>query len=148
MSLRVVLASLAASTLLACGAPSARAAEPSSGVGADAGTGTAAAPTPVSRPFAGSSAEATNLIGGAVDKKGTGVQKCIREYRGRKKLPYQRVEISFGIDQEGSLLGVTLKGDPDPTLCDCVRSALDTAVFPRSHSGVITVTKTYEEIAQ
>ena len=106
-----------------------------------------AAPAP--RPFAGSPAEATQLIGAAVDKKADEVKKCVAEYRVRKKLPRERVSISMGIDQEGRLLGATLpKGKADPTLSDCVQRALTGAAFPRSHSGVISITKSYEEIEQ
>lgn len=104
---------------------------------------------PAARPFAGSPTEATQLIGAAVDKKADEVKKCVAEYRVRKKLPRERVSISMGIDQEGRLLGATLpKGKADPTLSDCVQRALAGAAFPRSHSGVISITKSYEEIEQ
>ena len=49
------------------------------------------------------------LIGAALDKNAPEVKKCVAEYRTRKKLPHERVEISVGIDQEGRLLGATLK---------------------------------------
>ena len=103
----------------------------------------------VTRPFAGTSAEATQLIGAAVDKRSTDVQKCVAEYRTRKNLPHERVSISMGIDQEGRLLGAALpKGKTDATLSECVQQALANAPFPRSHSGVISITKSYEEIVQ
>jgi len=106
-----------------------------------------AAPPP--RPFAGSAAEATQLIGAAVDKNATAVQKCVSEYRTRKNLPHERVTISMGIDQEGRLLGATLpKGKTDTPLSDCIQAALANAQFPRSHSGVISITKSYEELVQ
>jgi hypothetical protein len=99
-------------------------------------------------PFAGSAAEATTLISAAVDKKGSEIGACVREFRLRKKLARERVTVSFGIDMEGKLLGVTSKGKEDAELKACVHKALDGAQFPRSHAGVITVTKTYEELLQ
>jgi hypothetical protein len=113
----------------------------------DAGGGEADA-APPERPFAGSIAEATQLISQAVDKKALDVQRCIDGYRARKHLEHQRVDISVGIDQEGHLLGVTSKGNKDAELSSCVQAALKSAPFPRSHSGVITVTRTYEELVQ
>jgi hypothetical protein len=101
------------------------------------------------KPFAGSPQEATALIGAAIDKKAVEIQKCVAEYRARKKMPHDRVSISMGIDQEGRLLGATLpKGKTDAPLSECVLAALANAAFPRSHSGVISITKSYEEIVQ
>ncbi|MBX3224519.1 MAG: hypothetical protein KF795_28655 [Labilithrix sp.] len=100
------------------------------------------------RPFAGSPGEATTLISAAVDKKGAAIGACVRDFRARKNLLRERVTVSFGIDMEGTLLGVTSKGKEDAELKACVQSALAGATFPRSHAGVITVTKTYEEILQ
>ncbi len=100
------------------------------------------------QPFAGSPAEATSMISAVVDKKGSEIGSCVREFRIRKKLARERVTVSFGIDMEGKLLGVTSKGKEDAELKACVQKALDGAQFPRSHAGVITVTKTYEEILQ
>ncbi len=111
---------------------------------ADAGTD-AASNEP---PFAGSAAEATALISAVVDKKGSEIGACVREFRLRKKLARERVTVSFGIDMEGKLLGVTSKGKEDAELKACVQNALSGAQFPRSHAGVITVTKTYEELLQ
>ena len=157
-----VLASLALATsalaAFSCGggkasdpasvSPKAGSANDADGGSAASGAGGAdAAPPP--RPFAGSATEATQLIGAAVDKKAPDVQKCIVEYRTRKNLPHERVTISMGIDQEGRLLGATLpKGKADTTLSDCLQKALGDAAFPRSHSGVISITKSYEEIFQ
>jgi len=93
--------------------------------------------------------EATQLIGDAIDTNSTEMKKCVAEYRIRKKLPHERVAISVGIDQEGRLLGATLKGGKqDAPFSECVQRALGTAPFPRSHAGVIQVTKSYEEIQQ
>ncbi len=99
--------------------------------------------------MAGSAGEATQLIGTAVDKRSSDIQKCVSEYRVRKNMPHERVTISMGIDQEGRLLGATLpKGKTDTTLSECIQGALANAPFPRSHAGVISITKTYEEIVQ
>ena len=111
--------------------------------------GSSADAAPKQRPFAGSAAEATQLIGDAVEKKAPEVLKCIADYRTRKNLPHDRVSVSLGIDQEGRLLGATLpKGKTDTALSECVMQALGSAPFPRSHSGVISITKSYEEIVQ
>lgn len=120
--------------------------------GSDGGAATSAASTdaaPAPKPFAGSAAEATQLIGAAVDKNAVAVQKCVSDYRTRKNLPHERVTISMGIDQEGRLLGATLpKGKTDAPLSECIQTALAGAAFPRSHSGVISITKSYEELVQ
>ena len=116
---------------------------------ADGGAAVADAASPPAKPFAGSAIEATQLIGIAIDKNAAAMKKCIGEYRARKKLPHERVEVSVGIDQEGRLLGATLKGGrKDAPLADCVQQVLTNAPFPRSHAGVIAVTKSYEEIEQ
>lgn len=107
--------------------------------GADGGT---------ERQFAGSAAEATSMISAVVDKKGTGIGMCVRNFRLRKNLARERVSVSFGIDMEGKLLGVTSKGKEDNELKACVQDVLKSAEFPRSNAGVITVTKTYEELVQ
>jgi hypothetical protein len=101
---------------------------------------------PPEKPFAGSAQEATSMISAVVDKKQDEIATCVREFRIRKKMAHERVAVSFGIDQEGRLLGVTSKGKEDAELKGCVQGVLKNATFPRSHSGVITVTKTYEEI--
>ena len=144
--------------LAACGASGARDPGAASGPGAakgahasDAGDGGAggADAGPPAKPFAGSPSEAAQLIGTAIDKNSGDVKKCVVEYRTRKKLPHERVEISVGIDQEGRLLGAALKGSKqDPVFSDCVQKALAGAPFPRSHAGVIQVTKSFEEIEQ
>lgn len=99
-------------------------------------------------PFAGSLAEATTMIASAVDSRGTAIGTCVRDFRARRKLLRERVSVSFGIGQDGRLLGVTSKGAEDAELKGCVQNALGNAAFPRSHAGVITVTKTYAEILQ
>ena len=108
-----------AALLIACGGPTAGASDPGAqgaasakegsdaGAGASAPSSAAADAAPPQRPFAGSAAEATQLIGAAVDKNAAAVQKCVSEYRTRKNLPHERVTITMGIDQEGRLLGAT-----------------------------------------
>jgi hypothetical protein len=138
-------------SLAACPSPGPEAptsATPSKATPLDAGAraSTSDAGVDEERPFAGSTAEATSLISGVVEKKHAEIATCVRGHRARKKLEHQRVSVSFGIDQEGKLLGVTTKGKEDAELKSCLIDALKGAPFPRSHSGVITVTKTYEEL--
>src|SRR5262249_7010437 len=83
------------------------------------------------------------------DKRSAEVRKCVDGYRVRKNSPHERVDIAVGIDQEGTLLGATVPhGRKDDEFSTCVMDALRPAVFPRSHSGVISVTKSYEELPQ
>ena len=125
------------------------AADPASTSDAGATTAASVDAAPPPRPFASSPVEATQLIGAAIDSRAPAMKKCVAEYRARKKLPHDRVEITVGIDQEGHLLGATLKsGSKDPPFSDCVQHALADAPFPRSHAGVIQSTKSYEEIEQ
>ena len=126
---------------------------PDASVSTDAGAVSAssvdaAAPAPA-KPFASSPMEATQLIGTAIDSRAPAIKKCVAEYRTRKKLPHDRVEITVGIDQEGRLLAATLKGGKkDGPFSECVQQSLADAPFPRSHAGVIQATKSYEEIEQ
>lgn len=149
---RLVIGTLL-SALLACGAGAKDAASPSA-EGADGGAEPAAeddagAPATQEKPFAGSASEATQLITDAVDKKQDAVAKCVQDYRFRKHLAHEKVSINIGIDQEGRLIGVTLpKGKQDQELADCVVQVLRDAPFPRSHAGVITITRTFEEMVQ
>jgi hypothetical protein len=120
-------------------APSAKASEP-----ADAGAD--AAPD---RPFAASAAEATQLITDAVDKKQQEIAKCVQQYRFRTHLAHEKVSVNIGIDQEGRLIGVTLpKNKEDKELTACVQKELKDSKFPRSHAGVITITRTFQEMVQ
>lgn len=101
------------------------------------------------RPFANNAAEATTMIDAAVDAKGAGIRACVEAARTRRKAAHVKVVVEIGIDQEGKLIGVkTVKGQPaDRVLNDCVRDALTGAPFPRSHAGVITVKKSFEDQA-
>ena len=100
------------------------------------------------RAFAGSVGEATQMINELVDKRRDELKKCIQEFRKRKNLPREKVSIQLGIDQEGRLLGVTHKNKKDEQLTGCASEALKGLPFPKSHAGVITVSRTYEEIVQ
>lgn len=123
--------SAAASSAKAEGAPDA---------GAEAGS---------DRAFAASAAEATQLITDAVDKKQSEIAKCVQQYRFRTHLAHEKVSVNMGIDQEGRLIGVTLpKNKEDKELTACVQKELKDAKFPRSHAGVITITRTFQEMVQ
>lgn len=120
-------------------APSANASGPVD-AGAEAGS---------DRPFAGSAAEATQLITDAVDKKQNEIAKCVQQYRFRTHLAHEKVSVSIGIDQDGRLIGVTLpKNKEDKELTACVQKEMRDTKFPRSHSGVITITRTFQEMVQ
>jgi hypothetical protein len=123
----------------AAATPSAKAGEPVD-AGAEAGS---------DRPFAGSAAEATQLITDAVDKKQSEIAKCVQQYRFRTHLAHEKVSVNMGIDQEGRLIGVTLpKNKEDKELTACVQKELKDSKFPRSHAGVITITRTFQEMVQ
>jgi hypothetical protein len=146
----VVFAGTLAAVVAACGASSSAPGTPTSSASAgdegEAPAGNADGGAKEERPFAGSTAEATQMISEVVDKKQPDITACVREFRARKKDAPKKVVVSFGIDQEGRLLGVTSKGNVDTELKTCVADALRRAPFPRSHAGVITVTKTYEDL--
>jgi hypothetical protein len=123
--------------------PSSKGSEPT-----DGGAGADAAPAS-NRPFAGSAAEATALITDAVDKRQQEIAKCVQQYRFRTHLAHEKVSVNIGIDQEGRLIGVTLpKSKEDKELTACVQKELKDAKFPRSHAGVITITRTFQEMVQ
>jgi hypothetical protein len=156
MIIAVGLTSLALGA--ACSSPGARTPSAAAGSGQDGGATGASAPLDAAspdaakgeRPFAGSATEATQLVSAAIDKHREEMGACVNAYKTRKKLGRARVEVQVGIDQEGNLLGATLKGGKaqDEELTTCVQRALATAQFPRSHAGVISVTKVYEEMLQ
>ena len=149
----MILAFACGMAALACGSPAAPSKTSASAAAPDAApaTTTDAEPTDAGapsdgRPFAGSTADATDLISRAVDTRHAEVARCTHAFRIRKKMPHDKITVSFGIDQEGRLLGVTAKGREDAELKRCVLDAMTGAPFPRSHAGVITVTKVYEEL--
>jgi hypothetical protein len=100
---------------------------------------------PVEKPFAKTSTEATSMMDDAVEKKQKRINKCVDEYRKRKGEPMAKLIVKIGVDQEGNLIGVTSKPtDADAPALDCIRVALKRAPFPKSHAGVIEITKTFE----
>ncbi|HEX7664164.1 MAG TPA: hypothetical protein VF407_06635, partial [Polyangiaceae bacterium] len=112
---------------------------------ADAG----AAPAAGDRPFAKDAAQAESMIDDAIDPRHNEMEKCAADARKRWNEPHMKISLLVGIDQEGNLLGVKRptkkdKKDDDQLLA-CVRTALHGAPFPKSHAGVITIKKTYED---
>jgi hypothetical protein len=104
---------------------------------------------PPAKPFASNSLEATSMINDAVDAQSGPLTKCIEAARARHKNLHGKISVEIGIDQEGVLIGVkTPKGQThDATMNDCVRDALTGANFPRSHAGVITLKRSFEDQA-
>jgi hypothetical protein len=115
-----------------------------SNAAADAG---AAAAPPDPHPFAKDAADAESMIDDAIESRHSQVEKCAAEARVRMGDPHGKVSLLVGIDQEGTVIGVKVpKGEKkDEKLLVCVRAALKGAPFPRSHNGIITIKKTYEE---
>jgi outer membrane biosynthesis protein TonB len=107
----------------------------------------AVAPAPEAHPFAKDAADAESMIDDAIESRHAGVEKCAAEARKRSGDPHGKVSLLVGIDQEGTVIGVKVpKGEKkDEALLVCVRAALKGAPFPRSHNGIITIKKTYEE---
>ena len=135
-----------ASTATGSAAPSEGTA-PGGGATPAASASAAAASTPTEKPFAKTPEEATTLIDEAVTSRAAPLSRCVEALRARKKDVHAKVTVEIGIDQEGHLLGVkTPKGHTeDKALNECVQVALRGAPFPRSHSGVITLKKTFED---
>jgi hypothetical protein len=109
----------------------------------------AAAPPPPAHPFANNGAEASSLIDDAITSRANELSVCVDAARTRRKAPHAKLVIEVGMDEEGHLIGVKLpKGEkPDKEFVDCVLGALRNAPFPKSHAGVITVRKTFEDKA-
>ncbi len=107
----------------------------------------AATPPPDAHPFAKDAADAESMIDDAIESRHSQVEKCAAEARVRAGDPHGKVSLLVGIDQEGAVIGVKVpKGEKkDEKLLVCVRAALKGAPFPRSHNGVITIKKTYED---
>jgi hypothetical protein len=123
----------------------------STSAGASAAPPPAAAPsaTPPEHPFAKNAVEATSLIDDAINSRADGLGKCVDAARARRSSPHEKLVVEVGIDEEGHMLGVQLpkKEKKDKELVDCVLAALRGAPFPKSHAGVITVRKTFEDKA-
>jgi hypothetical protein len=120
-----------------------------SGAPTTAGAPAPAPPPPPAHPFANNASEATSLIDDAITSRVNELTQCVEDARARRKSPHAKLVVEVGIDEEGHMLGVKLpKGEKaDRTFTDCVLAALHGAPFPKSHSGVITVRKTFEDKA-
>src|SRR3954464_3425769 len=93
--------------VVACGgqpAQKANAPAPAESKQEDAGVTDAAGPA--ERPFAGSANDATQLIQQALEKKTDAMNDCVKQFRFRKHLAHERIDVAVGIDQEGHVLGV------------------------------------------
>ncbi len=117
--------------------------------GATAAVSDAGAAGPPAKPFAHNAEEATSFIDDAITSRSNALVTCVNDARTRKKDVHAKIVVEVGIDEEGHLLGVKMpKGaKPDKALVDCVLTALRGAPFPRSHAGVITVRRTFEDQA-
>jgi hypothetical protein len=106
-----------------------------------------AAPAPQAHPFAKNAEEATSLIDDAINAKAVGLTACVDAARARRKDKHARIVVTVGIDEDGHMIGVELpKGEKkDKALTDCLLDALRDAPFPKSHAGVITVKRTFED---
>jgi hypothetical protein len=104
---------------------------------------------PPAKPFAENAEQATSLIDDAISSRSNDLLTCVNDSHARKKDIHAKIVVEVGIDQEGHLLGVKMpKGaKPDRPLAECFMNALRGAPFPRSHSGVITVRRTFEDKA-
>jgi hypothetical protein len=103
---------------------------------------------PAEPPFAKTQQEATMYIDAAVDERRHEMRKCVDNAGARRKDPHAKVVLEVGVDQEGKLIGVKLpRGINDSELIDCMREALRGASFPKSHFGILTVRKTFEDEA-
>jgi hypothetical protein len=111
---------------------------------ADAG---AVAAAPDAKPFAHNAEEATSFIDDAITSRSNDLVACVNDARTRRKDIHAKIVVEIGIDQEGHLLGVKMpKGvKDDKPLMTCLLAALRGAPFPRSHAGVVTVRRTFED---
>ncbi len=122
---------------------------PAGAASASSTPGTPPTPAPPAHPFANSPDEATSLIDDAITSRANELGACVDAARARRKTPHAKLVLEVGIDEEGHMLGVKLpKGEkPDKAFVDCVLASLRGAPFPKSHAGVITVRKTFEDKA-
>jgi hypothetical protein len=131
-------------------APTSSAAAPAGNASADtAASPPDAGPSAPASPFAQNAEEATSFIDDAITSRSNALVACVSDARTRRKDAHAKIVVEVGIDQEGHLLGVKLpKGaKADKALVDCFLAALRGAPFPRSHAGVITVRRTFEDKA-
>lgn len=101
--------------------------------------------TPIEKPFAKDSKQALEMMEAAIDARRKRVGRCVEAYRTRKNDPMARLVVKIGVDQEGTLIAVTGKdSETDAAAIECVTKAIRRAPFPRSHTGVIEIVKTFE----
>ena len=108
----------------------------------------ASSPPAEAHPFAKDAAAAEAMIDDAIDSRHSAMDKCSADARKRWKDPHAKITFLIGIDQEGNVVGIkrpSKKDKNDEELLVCVRAALKDAPFPKSHAGVITIKKSYEE---
>jgi hypothetical protein len=141
--------SAAAPPPAAASASAAGAGQPAPSAPPSASAATAVTPPPPEHPFAKNAVEATSLIDDAINSRVDGLGKCVDGARARRKSAHEKLVVEVGIDEEGHMLGVQLPKHEkkDPEFVNCVIDALHGAPFPRSHAGVITVRKTFEDKA-
>jgi hypothetical protein len=136
---------LALAAAAACGSSNQAAQSPTpASTATDAGVVDAQVP----HPFAGSVIEAQTLIQDQIDGRMKVLWKCVDAYRTTVGDPHKGVVVDVGIDQEGTLLGVTTPSAKlalDPTLKQCLFDGLHGLPYPRSHAGVITVRQTFKD---
>ena len=89
------------------------------------------------------------MIQAQIEERTKALWGCVAELRKKMGDPHRAVTVNIGIDQEGHLIGVAapdLKhGDLDPALKGCMTDVLRGALFPRSHTGVITVKQVFQD---
>ena len=133
--------------LSACGGPQARTAP--AGTAGDGGAAPAASVEvkPVEHPFAKDAKEATSLIQNDLDTHMRDMWKCVDAKRARAKDPHLHVVVNIGIDQEGSLIGISAvkQADTDQALNDCLMTSLQRVPWPKSHAGIITVKQEFTD---
>ena len=115
-------------------------------VAVDAGADAPAAV--IERPFAATALAAQTMIQAQIEGRMKALWQCVEDYRTRTGDPHRGVTVNIGIDQEGHLFGVTADSkhaDLDPTIKACMIEALRTALFPRSHTGVIAVRQVFQD---
>jgi hypothetical protein len=139
---------------MGCGGKQGTAGSPAAGAPSAstvASASSAAPATPAPRPFASTPVEAQSLIQGQIDTRMKTLWKCVGDYRTKAGDPHRAVTVDIGIDQEGTLLGITTpnpkKGELDPAMKDCMMAILHGLPFPRSHAGIITVRQTFTDVS-
>jgi hypothetical protein len=136
----------------ACAGSKAQVDQPTSGVDAGAASSPSASAQdagPPLKPFANTALEAQSMIQSQIDTRMKLLWKCVDAWRSKQPDPHKAFAVDIGIDQEGTLLGVTTtnlkQGELEPSLRDCLMAGLRGLNFPRSHSGVITVRQTFQD---